>query len=102
MPADIYNLLSPIALAHLISCDGTTHHSGLLICLDNFTIPEVVRFINVLIIRYNISCTLRIYNSIYPRVYIQAESLPHLRSIVLPHLHPFFHYKLFNQLANST
>jgi hypothetical protein len=39
--------------------DGTWEAFGLLLCTDAFTTPDVVRLMNVLMVRYNIACTLR-------------------------------------------
>lgn len=52
IPQNIYELLTPVALAHLIMGDGSAQRHGLIICTDSYTIPEVVRLINVLMIRY--------------------------------------------------
>jgi len=53
VPEDIYNLLTPVALAHWISGDGGPAQGGLILCTDSFTIPECVRLMNVLIINLN-------------------------------------------------
>lgn len=52
IPEDIFHLLTPVALAHRIYCDGGLHDYGLVLCTHSFTIPEIVRLMNVLIIRY--------------------------------------------------
>lgn len=53
VPQEIYHLLSPIALAHWIMCDGAAvNQGGLLLCTDGFSVKEVCRLMNVLIIRY--------------------------------------------------
>jgi hypothetical protein len=54
IPSNIYELLTPIALAHLIMGDGSPYKkTGITICTDSYTIQDVVLLINVLIIRYN-------------------------------------------------
>jgi hypothetical protein len=58
IPKDIYNLLTPVALAHLIMGDGVAKSHGLLICTDSYTLPDIILLINVLIIRYKLDCTL--------------------------------------------
>jgi hypothetical protein len=52
-------LLTPVALAHWIQGDGKADRSGLVLCTDSFTIQEVVLLMNVLMIRYRLSCTLQ-------------------------------------------
>lgn len=66
----------------------------MILCTDSFTIPDVVRLMNVLIIRYRLDCTLRMDHGKYPRIYIRANSMPLLRSIVVTHTHPSMYYKL--------
>jgi len=93
IPNCIYDLITPIALAHWIMGDGNWVGSGLRLCTDSFTIPEVVRLINVLMIRYRLDCTLQIHHG-HPRIYIRARSITRLRSIVLPFMHSSMYYKL--------
>jgi len=59
IPNNIYELLTPVALAHLIMGDGSAHKSGLYICTDSYHITDVVRLINVLIIKYRLECNLK-------------------------------------------
>lgn len=58
IPIDIYNLLTPIALAHWIMGDGEAREYGLRLCTDAFSIKEVVTLMNVLLIRYNIQSSI--------------------------------------------
>jgi len=59
IPKDIYNLLSPIALAHWIMGDGAYYKGGgLAICTDSYSIQDVVRLMNVLVVRYDLKCSL--------------------------------------------
>jgi hypothetical protein len=94
VPQEIYHLLSPVALAHWISCDGAgIKQGGLLLCTDGFTVPEVCKLMNVLMIRYGLNCTLQYYAGL-PRIYIPAKDLGRLRLIVEPYMHQFSKYKL--------
>jgi hypothetical protein len=73
VPQEIYHLLSPVALAHWISWDGAgIKQGGLLLCTDGFTVPEVCKLMNVLMIRYGLNCTLQYYAGL-PRIYIPAK-----------------------------
>jgi len=49
---------------------------------------------NVLMIRYRLDCTLRLHQGRYPRIYIRANSIPLLRSIVMPYMCSSMLYKL--------
>lgn len=97
IPVNIYDLLTPVALAHLIMGDGESRTSGLVLCTNSFTVQDVVRLMNVLIIRYRLGCVLRLKNQnkkIGYLIYIRQDSMPLLRSIVTPYLHPSMYYKL--------
>lgn len=97
IPVNIYDLLTPIVLAHLIMGDGKSRTSGLVLCTNSFTVKDVVRLMNVLIIRYRIECLLRLKkqnNKVEYLIYIRQASMPILRSIVTPYLHPSMYYKL--------
>jgi len=90
----LIQILTPVALAHVIQGDGYRQGSALVICTDSFSVEEVVRFMTVLYVRYDIDSTLY-YNSIgKPRIYIRASSMPTLRDLVRPHMHQSFMYKL--------
>ena len=55
----IYNLLTPVALAHFIKGDGSARDYGLTLCTGCYTVLDVVRLMNVLVIRYNLKVTLQ-------------------------------------------
>jgi hypothetical protein len=87
----MYYLLTPMALAHWIIGDGKWDRSGLILCTDSFSIMDNVKLINILMVRYQLDCTLvRSCN----RIYIKASSMPRLRAIVLPFMHSSMLYKL--------
>lgn len=87
-------MLTPEALAHLIMGDGTNDHGhGVVLCTDSYTLSDIIRLMNVLIIRYRLECTLRAHGSYY-RIYIRSRSIPLLRSIVTPYIHSSMLYKL--------
>jgi NADH-ubiquinone oxidoreductase chain 4 len=94
IPEDIFNLLTPIALAHWIMNDGCWERSGVILCTDSFSIQEMVRLISVLTYKYQLDCSLREYRPNQYRIYIKANSVKQLRSIVLPHMHPSMLYKI--------
>jgi len=94
VPVNIYELLSPVALAHMIMGDGSTRDYGLHLCTDSYTLPDVVRILNVLIIRYRLNCTVQLRRNNQYRIYISSRSMPILRSIVEPYMHSSMMYKL--------
>jgi hypothetical protein len=76
IPHNIYELLTPVALAHLIMGDGIYKSKGISICTDSYSIQDVIRLMNVLIIRYDLNCTLhKASNNLGYRIYISRNSL---------------------------
>lgn len=94
IPGDIYNLLSPVALAHWIIGDGEAKESGLRLCTDSYTLPEVITLINVLMLRYGITCRIHVKRKEQYRIFIPESELEKVRSLVLPYTIPQMHYKL--------
>ena len=97
IPDNIYNLLTPVALAHLIMGDGSARPHGLTICTNNYSLKDVVRLMNVLMIRYRLECTLHLHkqnNKNGYEIYIRQHSMPILRTIVTPYFCPSMLYKL--------
>ena len=94
VPTDIYNMLDPIAFAHWIMGDGSSSAPGLVLCTDSFTIKDVVRLMNVLIIRYDLICTLHKSAPNQYRIYISGKSMQKLHQIVSPYIIPTMFYKL--------
>ncbi len=76
--------------------DGQRRDEGLVLCTDSYTLQDVVRLINVLILRYNLICTLREPNKGQYRIYISHKSMSILRVIVLPYFVDSMLYKLDN------
>jgi hypothetical protein len=81
IPHNIYELLTPAALAHLIMGDGTALPQGLILCTNSFSLPDIVRLMNVLMIRYSLECTNHIKRrpsqKIEHLIYIKERSMPH-------------------------
>lgn len=72
--------------------DGS-YHSGLILSTDSFSIPDIVKLMNVLIIRYRVECTIHKYSG-RPRIYIPSRFKNTIRSLVFPYMHPSMLYKL--------
>lgn len=60
--------------------DGTFNGITLLSYTDSYSIKDVVMLINILIIKYDIHCTIRYYNSSFPRIYVYKRYMPKLCS----------------------
>lgn len=59
IPDNIYDLLTPIAIAHWIMGDGAKLNKGLILCTDSFTVQELITLMNVLKIKYDINSTIQ-------------------------------------------
>ena len=94
IPFNIYELLTPIALAHWLMGDGVATKTGLVICTDSYSIKDTVRLMNVLMIRYRLNCTLRVAKKDQYRIYIQQNSMASLVNIVSPYMHSTMLYKV--------
>ena len=94
IPSNIYELLAPIALAHLVMGDGNASRHGLVLCTDSYKLIDVIRLMNVLIIKYRLECTLRFHTSTQPRIYIREQSMPWLRQIIKPYMCSSMLYKI--------
>ena len=94
VPHNIFELLSPIALAHMIMGDGSSREYGLEICTDSYSLQDTLKLLNVLIIRYQLNCTLHKKRAGQYRLYISSKSMPLLRSIVSPYMHSSMLYKI--------
>lgn len=94
IPNNIYELLTPVALAHWVMGDGVAKSHGLILCTDSYPIKDVVRLINVLIIKYRLECTIRVHKENQYRIYIRQKSMPLLIKIIKSHIHPSMLYKL--------
>jgi len=95
IPNNIYELLTPVAFAHLTLGDGGFKSKGIYLCTDSYTIQDVVRLMNVLIIRYELKCTLhKASNGKGYRIYISRSSVRKVVDIVLPYIIPSMYYKV--------
>ena len=94
IPEDIYNLLTPVALAHFIMGDGSVQRHGLILCTDSYELKDIVRLMNVLILKYDIACKLRYHTPTQPRIYISERSMPIVRNLVKPYITESMLYKI--------
>lgn len=74
--------------------DGVAKSHGIILCTDSHSVQDIVRLMNVLMIRYDLECTLRFHTPSQPRIYIRQRSKGLLRTIVTPHMDMSMLYKL--------
>ena len=102
IPYNIYNMLTPVSLAHMIMGDGSVSRHGLILCTDSYSIEDTIRLINVLIIKYRLECILRAHRQNQYRIYIKQCSMTSLLNIVSPFMHSSMLYKFKSALSNPS
>ena len=91
IPHNIYDLLTWEALAHWIQGDGT-YSSGITIQTQSFTIKEIVLLINVLMIKFQLECSIHTQEK-YKVIYIKSKSIKKNLHHLIPYIHPTMMYK---------
>ena len=97
LPPNIYELLTPVSIAHWIMGDGYFTDNNVKICTDNFTKEEVLILIKVLNDKFGIKATINKRsnsNGSVWRIRISKESMVKLRLLVSPYFIPEMLYKL--------
>lgn len=98
LPLNIEELLTPIALAHLIKGDGYYADGSVKICTDNFTKQEVLILTKVLGDKFGIKATINkrsnASNNVVWIIRISRLSMEKLITLVSPHMIPEMLYKL--------
>lgn len=89
------NYMTPLCLAIWISDDGGWAKPGVRIAVNCFSLIEVELLVKILKSKFNLDCTIQLLkaNGNYS-IYIKSSSVPILREILLPHIHPSMKYKL--------
>jgi hypothetical protein len=82
----IYELLTPVALAHWIQGDGLIKGKGLSLCTDSYSLKDVIKLMNVLTTRYGFKCTIHLARRDQYRIYILSKSMESLRRLVIPYM----------------
>ena len=97
VPFDIYNILTIQGLSHWICGDGSyVKGGGIYLNTQSFTIIEVVRLINVLILKFGCKCSIH-YQENKPVIYISSRSIRKLQPELLKHIPESIHYKLLGK-----
>ena len=98
VPNNIGEYLTPLALAIWIMDDGGKTGSGLKLSTNSFTYLECIKLVQVLFDNFNLKASIQ--SAGVPSqyiIYIWKESMPLLREIVKPYVHPSMKYKLGNE-----
>jgi heme/copper-type cytochrome/quinol oxidase subunit 1 len=96
IPLNLFDYLNFEMLAHWIMCDGTRKNNALILQTDSYTIQEVVFIINILIIKFNLNCTIH-YQRNNPVIYIKTRSINKIRDKIKPYMCESMLYKIENR-----
>jgi hypothetical protein len=96
VPNNLYDILTYESLAHWLCCDGTKLNNSIVLQTQSFTIQEVVFIINVLIVKFDIHCTIHMQRN-QPILYIKSSSF----SKLLPHILPYIPNSMLYKIAKG-
>jgi ubiquinol-cytochrome c reductase cytochrome b subunit len=95
VPKDIYNHLTPLALACWVMDDGAKVGAGFKFCTNGFMKEDVELLAHVLKSRYELETSVQSAGSLDQWIiYIKVGSMPLLRDIVGNHIVPSMRYKI--------
>ena len=97
IPLDLYNLLTYEGLAHIIMSDGSFKSKGINLNLQSFSLKELIFFINILKIKFDLDCTLHKSRYQYT-VYIKVASVKKLYPYIKEYIIPSMKYKIEGKL----
>ena len=99
MPHNLYDIITYESLAHIIMSDGARKNRGLNLHLQNFSCKELIFFMDILKIKFDLDCTLHKSRNLYT-FYIRSESTkklyPHIKDLITPSMR----YKLLDHFVN--
>jgi ubiquinol-cytochrome c reductase cytochrome b subunit len=96
IPKNIYEYLTPLALAVWIMDDGGWTNYGIRIATNSFKLKEVELLQDVIKSKYNLETTIqKIYIKDQYSIYIKKQSVNNLRNIV----GPFIHFSMLHKLG---
>lgn len=93
--SDIEKYITPLALAVWIMDDGGWAKPGVRVASNSFKLEQVQFLVEVLKYKFDLDCTIQKIGTIGQHsIYIKGSSIPTLKKLILPFLHPSMHYKL--------
>jgi len=99
IPDNLYDLLTYEGLAHIIMGDGAFKFKGITLNLQSYSIKELILFMNVLKIKFNIDCTLQKSRNQYT-VYIKVNSAKKLYPKIKKFIVPSLRYKFESNILS--
>lgn len=93
IPNNLYELLTWEGLAHWIMCDGS-YNIGIILHTQCYTIEDNVKIINVLILKFQLECSLHKQRDAYV-IYLKRKSIKKNIHFLLPYMHETMLYKIY-------
>ena len=98
VPSNIADFLTPFALAIWIMDDGVKLGQGLKLSTNSFSFSDCNFLVKVLYDNFKLKASVHSAGVVNQYIlYIWEDSMPLLREIVLPYVHPSMKYKLINK-----
>lgn len=95
VPKNIDSYFTPLALAIWIMDDGVKVGTGLKLARNTFSYEDCLYLVKILYVKYDLKASVQSAGVINQyHIYIWKESMPKLREIVLPFIHPSMKYKI--------
>ena len=99
---DIEQYFTPLVLAIWIMDDGGWAKPGVRIATNSFTIEEIKFLVTILENKFLLNCTIQYLKEIDKySIYILGSSIPRLKYIILPYMHPSMYYKIDLEQGDS-
>lgn len=97
VPANIYDILTPVGLAHWLMGDGGWTGKGIHLATNSFTPEDNLRLIQVLKDKFGLHATLHNTN----RIYLPVASAAKFAQLCLPYMEPSMMYKVDRSIRKS-
>lgn len=97
IPNNIYDMFNYESLAHIIMCDGSFAHKGIILNLQNYSCKDLCTLINLFYIKFNINCTLHKSRNQYT-IYINVKDVRRIYPYIKEYIVPSMLYKLDKKL----
>lgn len=97
IPENLYDLLTYEGLAHIIMGDGAFTSKGITLNFQCYSVKELILFINVLKIKFDLDCTLhknRNQYVVYIRVHSAKSLYPKIKNFIVPSMRYKFEKKI--------
>ena len=103
VPVNIYEYLTPLALAVWIMDDGGWANYGIRIATNSFDLKEVELLNETIKSKYNLETTIqKIWKEDQYSIYIKKQSVEKIIKIVGPYIHSSMQYKLGKNTYSSS